>query len=91
MRNEEVIKGFVFGGNVGKGNSVFSKGNKLFSYDTIIAERIDGKVYVNETKYSVTTSKAQGYLRYWLKGGGIKVESYVPIGTHSLAHYITKK
>lgn len=91
MKNVDVIKGFVNGGKVGKGNSVFSKGDRLFSYDTIIAEKIDGKVYVNETKYSVTTSKAQYYLRCCLKGCGIKVEAYVPIGTYSLTSYITKK
>lgn len=91
MKNVDVIKGFVNGGKVGKGNSVFSIGDKLFSYNTIIAERIDGKVYVNPTRYSVTTSKAQGYLRYYLNGCGIEVEACVPIGTQSLTSYIAKK
>lgn len=50
-----------------------------------------GKVYVNPTKYSVTTSKAQGYLRYYLNGCGIEVEAYVPKNANSLASYITKK
>lgn len=90
MKNVDVIKGFVNGGKVGKGNSVSSTGDKLFSYSTIIAERIDGKVYVNPTKYSVTTSKAQGYLRYYLNDC-VEVEACVPIGVHSLARYITKK
>lgn len=90
MRNQDVIKAFVNNGKVAKGNSVFSTGDKLFSYNTIIAERINGKVYVNPTKYSVTTSKAQGYLRYELNGCGVEVSSNVPRNTQTLVNYIQK-
>ena len=31
-------------------------GNKLYSYSTCIAKRVDNKVFINPTKYSTTTS-----------------------------------
>ena len=65
MKNSELISGFVTGlARDGQHtNSVSVNGNKLYSYATCIAERVDGKIVVNETKYSVTTSKHRSYLR----------------------------
>jgi hypothetical protein len=43
-----------------KGSSVHSSGNKLFSYGTVILQRLsNGRTIGNVTKYSVTTSKHQ--------------------------------
>ena len=64
MKNSELISAFVTGlARDGQHTgSVSVNGNKLYSYATCIAERVDGKLVVNETKYSVTTSKHQSYL-----------------------------
>lgn len=64
MKNSELIYSFV-AGTARDGqhtNSVSVDGNRLFSYATCIAERVGNKIVVNETKYSVTTSKHQSYL-----------------------------
>lgn len=90
MKNVDVIKNFVNLAKSGKGNSVSSTGDKLFSYDTIIAERINGKIIVNDTKYSVTTSKAQSYLRYYLNGYHTENVTNVPRNTQSLAKFVNK-
>lgn len=36
---------------------------KLHSYNTVIAQWHNGKLYINTTKYSVTTSRHQNYLK----------------------------
>lgn len=64
MKNSELIYSFV-AGTARDGqhtNSVSVNGNRLYSYATCIAERTDSGIVVNETKYSVTTSKHQSYL-----------------------------
>lgn len=76
MRNIEVIAAFADGcTKLLKANSVSTEGAfVLYSYNTPIAQRSkpSGKVVVNATKYSVTTSKAQSYLRYELAKRGIE-------------------
>lgn len=56
MKNEEVILAFI-NEKPGFGLHLLSYGDKLFSYYTCIAQRIDGKIIVNRTNYSPTTSK----------------------------------
>lgn len=88
MKNFDVIKNFVNHAKACKGNSVTSTGDKLFSYNTIIAERINGVMYANFTKYTQTTSKAQNNLALVLSGHAIIVEGNVPLDTQSLADFI---
>lgn len=88
MKNLDVIKNFVNHAKACKTKSVISTGDKLFSYNTIIAERINGVMYANFTKYSPTTSTAQNKLAYVLNGHAIIVEGNVPRNTQSLANFI---
>lgn len=68
-------------------NSVTSTGDKLFSYGTVIGQRLpDGKIVGNKTKYSVTTSKHQSQTGI-LSKANIFVEN-VPIGTDDLKPFI---
>ena len=65
MRNQDLIINFVrdpkFVGHTGSMNVA---DGCLFSYNTIIAQHTkDGRLIINNTRYSVTTSKQQGYLR----------------------------
>ena len=47
-------------GKKGKGSSTHSTGDKLFSYGTVILQRLpDGKTIGNATRYSNSTSKHQ--------------------------------
>lgn len=76
MKNQELIRAFVRGTKSGIRNgsmSVSSDGGRLYSYNTVIAEKRDGNVLVNRTKYSVTTSKHQCYLDLELSRAGASV------------------
>ena len=46
-----------------RGASLTSTGDKLISYETVVAEWRDGKVLITPCKYSRTTSKQCGMLR----------------------------
>lgn len=65
MKNIDVIKAFANGETKAKTKNLYIEGDKLFNYDTCIAERwlkIDGREYgfvVNVTKYSVSTTTIQ--------------------------------
>lgn len=48
------------------GQSYSDKFYQVFSYNTIIAEYDNGVWFLNDTTYSVTTSKQQGQVRYAL-------------------------
>ena len=61
MRNEEVVIAFSHRERAKSSTgSLWSTGDCLYSYSTCIAEYTkDGKLYVNLTKYSTTTSHNQ--------------------------------
>ena len=81
MRNQEVISKFVNFAESAATANVRSIGNKLFNYETCIAQRHEGKIIVNATRYSVTTSKIQNYLRRELSGYDVIEVTSVPRGT----------
>lgn len=68
MKNEEVIKSFLNKERaVNSTGSLSSTGNCLYSYSTCIAEYDNkGNLYINLTKYSVTTSKQQYLLKRYI-------------------------
>jgi len=66
--------------------SMRSTGNKLYSYGTVILQRLpDGKVVGNTTRYSATTSKQQSQCR--VRSADILVTGG-PRGTTDLIPYI---
>ena len=94
MKNSEVAKAFVYNYvNNAKTTNVEFTSNKLYSYSTVIAQRLDdGRIILNETKYSVSTSRHQHYLRFYLSQNYneneiIRVEG-VPRGTYNLEKYV---
>lgn len=47
-----------------RGRTLASDGKSLYNYNTLIAYHSDnGKLYINDEKYSVTTSKIQSQIR----------------------------
>lgn len=86
MKNIEVIK-FFLKGWLAKNwtGSLRSTGEKLFSYNTCIAERANDCLFVNITKYSSSTSRIQNMLLEYL-GSSYKVKQVenVPINTQNL-------
>ena len=91
MRNQEVISKFVNFAESAATANVRSTGDKLFNYETCIAQRHEGKVIVNVTRYSVTTSKIQNYLRSELSNKAVIEVTSVPRGTCNLVPYIKQK
>lgn len=62
MKNKEVCEEFMHH-RIASGSNLVSTGDKLFSYNTCIAQWHPHGVLYNETKYSTTTSRHQYYLR----------------------------
>lgn len=91
MKNNDVIKSFVNGATSGKNHSgnLRIEGNKLIHYCTCIAERYATGIIVNVTKYSVTTSKIQGLVKYHANRV-IEVEGSI-MGTNSLIELALQK
>lgn len=82
MRNAEVCDLFLHNKR-GKTRNLESTGEKLISYCTTIAQRIDGQIVFNKTRYSNSTSKHQHYLRRY----DIVVDN-VPMNTANLHKFI---
>lgn len=76
-------------GKAGVANSVHSSGDKLFSYGTVLLQRLsNGKVIGNMTKYSPTTSKHQSQVSVYR--ADYKVTG-VPRGVSDLRPYLKRK
>lgn len=90
MKNQDVIKAFVNHSESAHTLNVRSTGDKLFNYSTCLAQRHEGKIILNVTRYSASTSKVQYYLKYELDGYQVTEVSGVPMGTYDLTHYIKK-
>jgi len=71
------------------GGSVHSSGDKLFSYGTVILQRLaNGQTIGNVTKYSTTTSKHQSETNVKMATHQV---SGVPKGATDLKPYLKKK
>lgn len=89
MTNSQVVNAWILG-NRGQSLNMHTDGEKLFSYNTIIAQWGQGGLQpiVNVTKYSMTTSaKHQRPLYDALNETGLVVTyvKNVPFGAHNLS------
>lgn len=78
-KDEELISRWLEskGGNFGKPSHPFNtKGDTAYSYDTKIAVIKGDRLFLNETRYSNTTSKIQSALRREGAAKGFKVEEH---------------
>lgn len=69
MTNKQIVEKFVSGATKGKNSngSMFIEGDTLYSYGyhfPLAKRNEDGTFWVNPDRYSVTTSKQQGMVRY---------------------------
>ena len=62
MTNQQVGEKFLKG-EKGKSLNMTSTGDKLFSYNTVVAQWVGGKMVFNSTKYSRTTTRQAGWLK----------------------------
>lgn len=91
MDNKSVINAFVCGKSAMSYNkNLKSFGNRLVSYYTTIAQRLDnGTIVLNRTKYSVSTSKIQTWTKRAFFGKRNVVEvTNVPLGATDLQKYV---
>lgn len=91
MDNQSVINAFVCGKCAKSSNgNLKSFGNRLVSYYTTIAQRLDnGTIVLNRTKYSVSTSKIQTWTKGAFYGHRNVVEVIdVPLGATDLQRYM---
>ena len=91
MNNQSVIRAFACGKPAKSSNgNLKSLGNKLVSYYTTIAQRLDdGTIVLNNTKYSVSTSKIQTQILYELIHCRNVVDVMnVPLGATDLQRYM---
>ena len=74
-KEESKIQDWLLNGeDFGKdGDSAWAKGDLLYSYRTIIAKREDKSLYVNQNKYSQTTSKMTRYVTHLANDNGYAV------------------
>lgn len=86
MKNKDVVKGFKDGITC-HSEHLCSVCNKLYSYSTCIAQKVGDKIYLNETKYSCTTSRHQSLVRNICNPYKIFCKD-IPIGIIKLDKYI---
>ena len=63
MKNKELIDRFLNGAVGGKGSNLYIRGNLLINYNTCIAVRIGGSIYLDNYSYSVSTRRNQNYIK----------------------------
>jgi len=73
-------------------DSIWTDGISIYSYGTVLVKKHDNKIFLNRTKYSVTTSVHQGALHAFLllfctrMGYELVVFDDIPIGYSSYEH-----
>jgi hypothetical protein len=87
MTTQNVINLFVSGATKGKASSISIEGDKLFNYSTVIAQRVNGEIVLNATRYSMTTTKHQNVLKRELPQNVQKVND-VPRGAQDLTRFL---
>lgn len=99
MTNFDVCVAFVNGSNNGcrsKNMWVNQDGSKLYSYGTVIAQKLpSGAIILNDTKYSITTSIHQSHTRLAISCYAKELKTYhtdkfVPMGAYDLIRYYSK-
>ena len=86
MTNKDLVQAFAYGENA-KNKSMHTDGVKLYSYNTVIAQRDGRDIIINTSYYSVTSS-AHKNLIYKVVGTDYKEVQGVPVGCCDLMPYV---
>lgn len=88
IKTRKAIEEFVDTKTCQKASRMYSKDNKLFNFETVIAQWFGDTLAINNTYYSRTTSKHQYELLRLAKNKGISYFETlnVPMGTKDLTH-----
>ena len=63
LNKNDLIRTFLLTNEQNKGSNLVIDGNALINYNTCIALKKDGLLYLNANKYSQTTTRNQNLLR----------------------------
>lgn len=88
MKNADVIENFVRGMREAQSHTgnLYIMGNKLINYNTTIAQWENGRIILNKTSYSRTTSVLQNKVHY--QAHNPIVIDNVPFDTYDLKQYV---
>lgn len=87
MKAREVIDAFIRK-EIAAGSNCHCTGDKMYSFNTVIAQWKGNTLIINETKYSVTTTKLTNYCKAIGEGLIIKYVNNVPTNTQNLIDYL---
>lgn len=73
LNKNDLIKTFLLTNEEGRGSNLYISGETLVNYDTCIAYKKDGILYLNVKKYSSTTTRNQNLLRRMASEFNIRV------------------
>ena len=62
MRNNDLIKNFIYGEKSGKGSNLRIENNQLINYYTCIAYHGKNEIVLNNKNYSSTTKRHQNFI-----------------------------
>lgn len=90
----DLVNEFVDGATEGVcswGQNLVIKGDKLIHYSTVIAERDNGKVLLNVTRYSLETGRVQKKVKLAVPEENLVIVKRVPVDyMGSLKRYVMK-
>ena len=92
---QQVVSHWLMGQELRKAPSIWTDGESIYSYNTVILANVNGNLVLNRTKYSSTTTTHQNAIAAWLEAYGLNtieaeygtthcvVVENVPIGSKS--------
>ena len=84
---QEVVRAWEIGQACSRADSIWTDGHRIMSYGTCIVQPVGGRLYLNRTRYSVTTSVHQNALAAYFGDRVIEIDG-VPRGTRYLDPYV---
>lgn len=84
---QEVVRAWERGKECHKASSIWTDGRRIMSYGTCLVENVGGRLYLNRTRYSVTTTVHQNALAAYFGDRVIEIDD-VPRGARYLDPYV---
>lgn len=84
---QDVVRAWERGEACRRADSIWTDGERILSYGTCIVQPVGGRLYLNRTRYSVTTSVHQNALAEYFGDRVIEIDG-VPRGTRYLDPYV---
>jgi hypothetical protein len=90
QNTREVIRAWEYGTPHKRAESIWTDGERIMSYGTVLLEKVPGVgLVLNDTRYSVTTGNKQHSLRVYFRDRVRQVLDAVPMGAGRLDRFAT--